>query len=146
MGGKLGRRHPVGKRVGARPHRQALNGVAGNGRRALGKDQGGLTAADELEINFGQELGIEQSTVADALGIVDAIAAAQGIEARPIGWRWRQATSVGRARQQQAAVQARQLGIEEPEVGKLCMTSGASPMNSSKARLACAGNRRTVDT
>src|SRR3546814_14296315 len=47
----------------------------------LGQHQARLPAAHQLQIDFGQKLGVEQRAVQRAAGIVDAEALAEGIQA-----------------------------------------------------------------
>ena len=49
--------------------------------RAGGKAESRLTAAHELQINLGEQLGVEQGAVLGARGIVDLEASAEGVEA-----------------------------------------------------------------
>ena len=55
---------------------------AGCGRAEIGRRKAeiGLPGADQLDIDLGQELGVEQSAVLDPLGIVDPVARAEVVE------------------------------------------------------------------
>ena len=49
--------------------------------RVQGQAEIGLLAADELDIDFGQDFSVEERPVTGAAGIVDPIARAERIEA-----------------------------------------------------------------
>ena len=57
-----------------------LSLLPGRGCWMISKSERGLLAADQLEIDFGQQFGIEQRAVLGAVAVVDAIAAAERIE------------------------------------------------------------------
>ena len=90
-------------------------------RAAVGLDQDELRlpGADQLEIDLGQELGVEQRAVLGAARIVDAVARAQIVEAvgpgRVLAARQQQRVDQPLARDQRLAG-ALELGIEEAEI------------------------------
>ena len=61
--------------------RPAVRRVRSGPRRALERQvEADLLAADQLDIDLGQDLGIEERAVLGAPGIVDAVAGAERIE------------------------------------------------------------------
>ena len=110
------------------PRRQRLRARANDDRRharfaaathARGKAEVGLPRADQLDIDLGQQLGVEQRAVLDPLGVVDLVARAEIVE--PV-----RAAGMLAARQHQRVDQplarhrrllgALELGIEEAEI------------------------------
>ena len=78
-----------------------------------------LPAADQLKIDLGQQLGIEQGAVPGACRVVDSEAAAQCVQVcrRAGELATREADGVDRARLRQGlSFDPAELGIEEPEI------------------------------
>ena len=72
-------RQPRGKRHRPFAHDDRLAGDAVR-RGGLRQNELRLPGADQLDIDFGQELGIEQRAMLGAAGIVDRVAHAQIVE------------------------------------------------------------------
>ena len=147
MGRELGFGEP--RRQGDRPRPDRARPTVRPPRRRAGLDQAELrlAAADQLEIDLGQNLGVEQRAVLGAARIVDAEAGAQIVE--PVG-----SARIFAAGQQQGIdhAVARDRGLparsssalRKPRSNvALWATSGASPMNAIKL-LGHLGKQRLV--
>ena len=81
MGGPLRRRYDAGQRVRTPRRRAARQSDPRSGAFAL-QPQGDLPAPEQLGIDLGQDLGIDQRPVLDAARVVDAVALAERVERR----------------------------------------------------------------
>ena len=81
-----------------------------------GQHQIGLAATDEFEVNLGQNLAVQERAVLFAFGVINAKAAAQGVElggrARVLGAGQRDGIK-GAGHGQSGAAHAGPLGVEE---------------------------------
>ncbi|ENN84312.1 hypothetical protein RHSP_20941 [Rhizobium freirei PRF 81] len=86
MGGKFFPAQPARQRTGPRQNIGndilRLIALTRTSRRAIGaaETKRSLTAADHLDIDFGQQFGVEQRSVLGAMRIVDAVAPAERIQ------------------------------------------------------------------